>query len=187
MELEQKIKTYLKLVLKPEKYRHTLGVTAMAVELAKRYGVSVEKARLAGLLHDCGKELGKNKKYLRFMKLDKKERNIKALWHNALGVVLAQKIFGVKNKEVLSAVRKHTLADKNMSSLDKIIYIADSAERYRNFKGVEHIRKAAKKSLNAGFLASLHRKIEFVLIKGQRLHPRSVEAWNQAEKTSTKI
>ena len=42
--------------LKPSRYRHSLGVADTAAFLAGRFGVDVEQARLAGLLHDCARE-----------------------------------------------------------------------------------------------------------------------------------
>jgi len=179
---ESKIKEYLKVNLQPEKYRHTLGVVSFSLRLAEKNGVSFEKTRLAALLHDCGKETGRHKKYLKLARFDRFEKNIKALWHNKLGEVIARKHFKVKDKEVLSAIRKHSTADKFMSRLDKIIYIADIAERNRKFKGVEEIRKAALRDLNAGFILALAKKIEYVLLKQKVLHPKSIKAWNNNQK-----
>lgn len=42
--------------LKGSRYIHTLGVEYTSVCLAMKYGESLEKAELAGLLHDCAKE-----------------------------------------------------------------------------------------------------------------------------------
>ena len=176
---EAEIKKYLKENLTAEKYRHTLGVTALAVQLAERYGVDAEKAKIAGLLHDSGKNLVKHGKYLKYINLDPFEHKIKPLWHNKLGEAIACRLFKIKDKVVLSAIRKHSTADKNMSALDKIIYIADTAERNRKFKGVQAIRKAAKKGLNLGFIAALAKKIDYVIKKEKTIHPRSIEAWNR--------
>ena len=43
--------------LTKKRFKHTLGVVESATHLAELYGVDVEKARLAALLHDCAKEL----------------------------------------------------------------------------------------------------------------------------------
>ena len=75
---ENEIKKYLKQNLPPGKYRHTLGVTAMSLDLAKRYGVDLKKAVLAGLLHDAGKDLNRSKKYFKYIKLDPFEKKNKA-------------------------------------------------------------------------------------------------------------
>ena len=47
----------LKSTQKERRFRHTLSVAAEAERLAEKYGVDKNKARLAGLLHDCAKNL----------------------------------------------------------------------------------------------------------------------------------
>ena len=49
------MKKQLKSRLKPSRYQHSLGVMDTAVFLADRFGVDEEKARVAGLLHDCAR------------------------------------------------------------------------------------------------------------------------------------
>ena len=48
----EEMKAELQKRLKPSRYQHSLGVAETAVELARRFGVDEEKARIAGLLHD---------------------------------------------------------------------------------------------------------------------------------------
>lgn len=43
--------------LKKSRYRHILGVQYTSVCLAMRYDADIELAEIAGLLHDCAKEL----------------------------------------------------------------------------------------------------------------------------------
>jgi len=79
----------------------------------------------------------------------------------------------------LSAIQKHSTADKIMSPLDKIIYVADIAERNRKFKDAVLMRKTALRNLNEGFILALAKKIEYVLVKKKVIHPKSIEAWNK--------
>ena len=55
MTLEQ-MQAELEARLKPSRFRHSLGVSETAVNLSHRFGVDEEKARVAGLLHDCARE-----------------------------------------------------------------------------------------------------------------------------------
>jgi len=112
-------------------------------------------------------------------KLDKYERKIKPLWHNKLGEIIAKKEFRIKDKEILNAIRRHSVGDEKMSKLDKIIYIADIIEPNRNFCGVNSIRKIVFKDLNLGFIFALSKKISYVLKKKALIHPRSVNVWNK--------
>ena len=61
MEVKE-IKKKLKKSLDKQRYQHTLGVMYTASCLAMANGYSIEKAMLAGLLHDCAKCLSTDKK-----------------------------------------------------------------------------------------------------------------------------
>lgn len=111
---EQEICGRLQHVLKPSRYQHTLGVEETAVRLAETYGADAQRARLAGLLHDCGKEAGD------------------ALGHAAAGAVLAEQEYGITDPEILSAIRYHTTGKPDMSLLEKIIFVADYIEPGRS-------------------------------------------------------
>ena len=58
----RKFEKQLQKKLDEERYTHTLGVAYTAACLAMRHGYSVEKAYLAGLLHDCAKCMDNKKK-----------------------------------------------------------------------------------------------------------------------------
>jgi putative nucleotidyltransferase with HDIG domain len=58
---EEKILEYLKENLNVKRFNHSLSVRDTAVKLAKIYGEDTEKARMAGLAHDCAKYMEKDK------------------------------------------------------------------------------------------------------------------------------
>ncbi len=125
----------LKQTLTPERYEHSIGVAEEAVELAEIYGADINKACVAGLLHDCAKSIPKEK----LLDIIAKNREILAIeecellnyktYHAPAGVVVAQKEYGITDKEILSAIRWHTLGKKDMTLLEKIIYLADKIEK----------------------------------------------------------
>lgn len=47
--------------LERKRYEHTLGVAYTAANLAMVHGVDVEKALIAGMLHDCAKCMSHHK------------------------------------------------------------------------------------------------------------------------------
>lgn len=57
-----RLKKKLKEELDKERYKHTLGVASTAVCMAMRYEIDLDKANLAGLLHDCAKCISDKKK-----------------------------------------------------------------------------------------------------------------------------
>lgn len=129
---EDKILKWLKENLNEERYKHTLGVKDAAVELALRYNLDPKKAALAGLLHDCAKCL-KNEDLREI--IDNKCENIDAAellnyktYHAPVGEVFTKEIFKINDPEILSAIRFHTLGRVNMTTFEKIIFLADKIE-----------------------------------------------------------
>ncbi len=126
------IKSWLKINLSEERYRHSLGTMECAYELAKIFYLNEAKAKTAGLLHDCAKC------YDNGLLLDIIEKkipdvhksellNYKTL-HAPVSAYIAQEGFGVEDDEILSAIRWHTLGHEGMSDFEKIIFIADKIE-----------------------------------------------------------
>ncbi|NLB42186.1 MAG: HD domain-containing protein [Clostridiales bacterium] len=161
---------------------HSIGVSRCAVDLAKQYGVDEEKARLAGLVHDCAKclslekslELGKRYGY----DADEISQHNKALLHAPIGAHLAADLFNIKDPEILEAIACHTTGKEDMTLLDKIIFVADYIEEDRNYPGVEEIRRLAYIDLNESLLKALELSIKSVLERGRLLHPMTIEARN---------
>ena len=55
IEVSQKLRKQLENELKPDRFDHTLGVAYTAANMAFLYGADIEKALIAGYLHDCAK------------------------------------------------------------------------------------------------------------------------------------
>ena len=119
-----------------KRFVHTLGVSGTAASMAMCYGESMEKAELAGLLHDCAKcmDLRKMIKICENagLEISEQERSSGALLHSKAGSVLARTRYGVQDADILNAIRYHTTGRPGMSLLEKIIFIADYIEPGRN-------------------------------------------------------
>ncbi|NLC44128.1 MAG: HD domain-containing protein [Clostridiales bacterium] len=161
---------------------HSIGVSRCAVDLAKHYGVDEDKAKLAGLVHDCAKclslektlELGRNYGF----EADEISLRNKALLHAPIGAYLARDLFEIKDPEILEAIACHTTGKEDMDLLDKIIFVADYTEEDRNYPGVEEIRRLAFIDLNESVIRALELSIKNVLERGKLLHPMTIEARN---------
>ena len=148
-----KIRRKLMTELDTERYEHTLGVMYTAASMAMRYDEDVEKALLAGLLHDCAKCIsGENKiklcnKY--HLSVSEVEKKNPSLLHAKLGAFLAAKKYHIKDKDVINAIASHTTGCPNMTLLDKIIYIADYIEPGRKeLPNMAEVRKLAFTDIN---------------------------------------
>lgn len=128
---DMQIKDWLKKNLSEERYSHTLGTAQCAKELAEQFGFDSEKAYLSGLLHDCAKCFD-NDKLLQIinenLNVEKCElMNYKTL-HAPVSAFIAEKKFGITDKEILSAIRWHTLGKIDMTDFEKLIFLADKIE-----------------------------------------------------------
>jgi len=165
-----------------KRFNHSINVMNCAVELAKRYEVDVEKAAIAGLLHDCAKSI-KGNEALRLcekfnIKLDDVTRFQPSLLHGPLGSKIAEIEYGISDREILSAIYYHTTGCENMSLLDKIVYLADYIEPGRRFPGIEEVRKMAVENIDDAIIITLNRTINYVIQRGGLLHPNTVNARN---------
>ena len=131
-----RIRGHLKEKLNPMRYEHTLGVSFTCISLAMRYGYDLNKAELAGLLHDCAKRYDESeiikKCRNKGIELTENELNAPAIIHAKLGAWMAENKYGITDPEILQAIACHTTGKPAMGLLDKILYVADYIEPRRN-------------------------------------------------------
>lgn len=142
------IRKKLKKKLTPDRYEHSLSVSYTAVALAMRYGYDLDRAELAGLLHDCARQYDNQTIYEKCLKkgltVTADEEKSKVLLHAKYGSYLTAHKYGIDDPEILSAIEFHTTGRPDMSLLEKIIYIADYIEPRRcKASNLEHMRKLA--------------------------------------------
>jgi len=170
----------LKKIMSEKRFIHSLGVMEEAVKLAKHYGVDENKARIAGLMHDCAKDfddmLPLCKKYN--LKLDDVMLSERKLIHAPLGAEYAKHELGITDFDIYDAIYYHTTAKADMPLLTKIIYVADFIEPNRTFEGVQPLRELAYSDLDKTIVAGLNFTIEQLVKRGRMLHSRTVEARN---------
>lgn len=170
--------------LSPKRLQHSIGVSRTAESLAKRYDYDVMQARLAGILHDCAREIPRNQLWLKAKKLgiaadDVVVRAEPVLLHAPLGAVVAQKEYGVTDRAVLAAIVSHTTGGRGMTLLAKIIYLADAIEPGRSFSGVDELRNVAEQDLNQALLLAYDQSIKYILDKHSLIHPDTVDGRNE--------
>jgi len=169
--------------LTKERYKHSLGVSSTAEQLAKRFGASSEKAKLAGLMHDCAREFP-TKDFVAIaesMKIPvgEIERHAPILLHAHIGAKLIKSEYQIDDEEVQEAIRLHTTGGKNMTKLDKIIYLADLIEPSREFSEVTHLRELAEKNLDRALFEAFNQSIMHVIKGNQVVHPYTITARNE--------
>ena len=177
----ENILEYLKKNLSEYRYNHTLGVAETAKKLAGIYNCDSEKAYLAGLLHDCAKEisLDEMKKIVDRNKAQCDEMTLSssALLHSIAGAYLAKEKYNIDD-EIFDAILYHTTGKEDMSLLTKIIYIADYIEPMRAFLGVEEVRNLAFSDIDEAIIKSCSNIIIHTVNKGEAIHPNTINARN---------
>ena len=165
------------------RFKHSVNVSKEAVRLAIKYGGDVDKAELAGLLHDVMKDVGKKEQLAIMDKygvaLNEVELQAPKLWHAIAGAVYVNKVLEIRDEDIVNAVRYHTTARAGMTLLEKIIYIADYTSEERDYKGVEKMRKACNVSLEYAMEEALAFGIAVRTEEHTAIHPDTFEAYNE--------
>lgn len=171
----------VKVQLTDHRYQHTIGVMETAIALAKKYGADEKKAEIAAIFHDYAKFRPKEemKKIITEVKMPAILLDYNSeLWHAPVGAFLVEKEVGIKDKDILEAIRYHTSGRKGMTLLEKIIYLADYIEPGRHFPGVDEVRELAQEDLNLALIKSVQNTIIFLMKKNQAVFPETFEAYN---------
>jgi predicted HD superfamily hydrolase involved in NAD metabolism len=172
----------LKASLSPERYEHSVNVMYEAVVLAEHYNIDLKKAKIAGLLHDCGREIANSAAPQKAKDLglavSAMEEAQPVLLHARIGPIIAREKYGVSDGEVLKAIALHTTGNKDMSKLDTVIFLADYTEPARVYKGVNKVRRLARVNMGAAMLEALKCNMEYLSRAQHYIHPACVECWN---------
>lgn len=173
---------WVKARVSPGRFRHIQGVVRTSARLAGRYGFPEAKALWAAWLHDSAKEMDRSGmlRWIRTGKerLDAAEEGMPALWHPHAGVGLARKVWGIRDPEVLEAIRCHTLGSAGMGPVAQVVFVADFIEPGRDFPGVEKARASARRGLVEAVRMKCAMTIGHLLENGRAVHPRLLDTYN---------
>jgi len=188
MQTLSEIKDDLQQILSKKRYSHTLGVMYTAAALAMCYEEDVQKAMIAGLLHDCAKQMTVEEMREICQKhqvsVSDIERQNSGLLHAKAGMILAKTKYMVLDSTVLNAIKYHTTGRPNMSLLEKIIYISDYIEPERDgISSLKSIRKLAFTDLDKCIVMISKNTIQYLKANNQIIDSATIETY-QYYKTS---
>jgi nicotinate-nucleotide adenylyltransferase len=165
-ELIAGVEAMARSMLSPARFLHSRNVALLARDLCRQFGLDLSAGYLAGIAHDMCKSFSEED-LLRLAKRDGRpvsqlEKKKPSLLHARAGAELLKERFGVDNREVLDAIRLHTLADTEMGPLAKAVFIADKIEITR--QGVDASLRdiAAFPSLEALFAVVLDNNVAYL-------------------------
>ena len=174
--------------LSPKRFEHSLGVEYTAACMAMCFDADIEKAAIAGLLHDCAKYLSSEKKIKvcleNELSISVYEYENPELLHGKIGALYAKKKYEVEDPEILSAITYHTTGKEDMTTLEKIIYIADFMEANRKtLKNMDVIRKLAFTDLDACLCQIMKNTIHYLEAKNAIIDDLTLSAYKYYKKS----
>ena len=136
---------------------------------------------MAGFIHDYAKRVPveEYRKVIKEQDFDPDLLNWnRAIWHGIVGTYFIKRDLEITDPEILQAVWRHTTADAEMTTLDKIVFVADFIEPGRDFPGVDEARKVAYNNLDDGVGYELAHTLEFLVKNRNKIYPRTLAAYN---------
>lgn len=174
-------------LLNRKRINHVLGCRDTAIQLAQRWGADVNDAARAGLLHDVTKALDGP---LQLTLCDAygtpvddfSAENTKTL-HAVTGSLVARDVFR-ESDAVVGAIRWHTTGKAGMTTLEKVIYVADYVEPNRDFPEVDEMRYLAFTDLDGALRMGFELTLEHLKAQGVDISPSTYAA---AESLNIKV
>lgn len=157
-----------------------MRVARAADLLAHRHGVDARSARTAGMLHDLARLYDVHDLIRecerREITIDAFARAHPIVLHAPLGAALAHEMFGIGDPRILSAIAKHTLADRDMFDLDCVVYLADGLEPGRDFEARAELWDLALRDLRAATKATIENSVDYLRRGGNDVAPQTLAA-----------
>ncbi len=180
------IHSCMKCIFRPKRYLHIMGVQYTATALAMAHGADMKKAELAGVLHDCAKYMTGAEQLamcdLNGVELSGIERDNTSLIHAKLGAYVAKHKYHITDSEILSAIAYHTTGKKDMTLLEKIIYIADYIEPNREMDchpfSLDEIRHEAYQDIDHALLMILENTVDFLTKQNKPIDTMTLDTYN---------
>lgn len=164
------------------RYRHTLGTEEVACDLALIHGCNMWKACIAGILHDCAKDLSEEElinECIRYqLPISEVERQRALLLHAKVGAAYAEDKFGIKDEDIINAIRYHTTGRPGMSLLEKIIFISDYIEPNRKpLPEINRIRLEAYNHLDNAVIMVSENTLEYLRETGSVIDTLTMDTY----------
>lgn len=166
--------------------QHSLNVSRLAGELARRHGADEKKARRAGLLHDCLRDwpmkklLGYLKKHkIKIQQLDLIRRVSPGQIHALVGAHWLKEQGLLNDSKSLKAVALHTLGGGRMDKISQILFVADFASADRPYREARLIRALARRNLRTAFKKAFRYKFLYHVQHERPIDPGTLQIWNR--------
>lgn len=186
--MRERVLTWLRENVSEHRLQHILGVETMCQQLASYHNIEPEKAARAGLMHDLAKFFPPSRLLAMAdregIEVDEICQVNPHLLHADVSAIVAKNEFGVKDPDILTAIRNHTLGSPQMSPLSCIVFIADCLEPSRgNTPELEAMRQLSWQNLYKTVQQTCDYSLKYLLNSGKTVHPRTILTRNWAKVT----
>ena len=178
-----RVLTWLAENVPESRLNHVLRVEEMAANLARHHHIEVEKAAIAGLMHDLAKYFRPQKLLemarAKNLHIDPVSEANPHLLHADVGAIVARDTFGVEDEEILRGIANHTLGSPGMDRLSCIVFLADSLEPGRgNTPELEALRKLSYQDLAQAVWKTSDYALKYLLENRRLIHPQTIATRN---------
>ncbi len=173
------IKLLFELLLDKKRIEHSENVAEYAIDLAKTYNLDIKKAEISALLHDITKRISEEEMYKRCYEGSienlSRDKPFKTL-HGFAGADFVLRELKIADEDILWAIKSHTCGRKNMSDLEKVIYLSDLLSKERAFNEKDYLVELSHENLDKAMLESLELSIKWLQEDGKTLDEDTLEA-----------
>lgn len=156
------------------------------MELSLRFGAPGYKAYFAGISHDLAREWAPERLIERAQQdgepLSEIEEKRPVLLHGRAAAVALQEEFGITDREILEAVRHHTLGGPGLSNLARVLYVADYIEPGRPYVDAD-LQEAVDDASSLDELICI--VVDHARSMGKNLAPETVAMYEEARENNT--
>lgn len=128
-DFEKDIKEYFLMHHRLDTYEHTLDVVRELYNIEKQFGFIEEGSDIACYCHDLGRVVDRSE-IIEFciennISITDEERQMPSILHQKISRFIAENVFGIKNENILNAIRYHTTLRREPSNMEMEVLLAD--------------------------------------------------------------
>ena len=128
-DFKRNIKFYFEMFGCTDIYDHTLDVVKETHKLSKYLKFDMQKCEMASYMHDLGRIVKREDMVQLCVESGHKfisgEEKVPSILHQVASRVIANKVFGIEDFQILDALECHTTLKANPSEVDMIVFLSD--------------------------------------------------------------
>ena len=162
-----------------------MRVRKLARKLAKRHGVDKDASELGAACHDLARHMRPDALLEEAVRLGipihPVERNVPIMLHGPAAATWLDLDGEIPGSRVIEAVRFHTTGKISMSTVSKVVFLADKLEpdKVRRRPELGEVLRLASVDIDTALLEYVNRQIVRRVERGDLLHPSTLEFRNE--------